>query len=100
MDSVTIDRRQRQRIVAMLLCEIEALGMPLQLVRVCDLSDRGLRIASPERLGTRRAVRVRLPGTQNWVKARVAWSEDGVTGLSFPHPIELPAMPVQRLAPR
>ena len=96
MQSGIIDRRERQRIVAMLLCEIEAVGMPSQLVRVRDLSNLGLRVVDPVNLGAQRSVRVRMPGSQVWVTARVAWSADGMTGLSFQRPIDLPAIPAPR----
>lgn len=92
------DRRKRPRIAAMLLCEIEGTDLPSRHARVRDFNERGMRIACKAGLAPDSRVRVRLPGSQAWVSARVAWCQGGVAGLCFMQPVVLPRVPTRRVA--
>ena len=76
----------------MILCEIIVGMNPAELARVRDLSECGMKIATmrPFVLGER--VRVRLPGADEWVLARVSWCIDGTAGLAFARAIEMPGV--------
>lgn len=93
----------------MILCEVRIGEQPPELVRVRDLNECGLKIATERKLLLGDRLRVRLPGTGEWSLARVAWCARGVAGLSFPRAIDLPGVagarplddprPRQRLLP-
>lgn len=74
----------------MFLCELAFADETIELARVRDLSEAGIKIATarPLQLGDR--LRVRLPGGVDWVTARIAWHAQGVAGLSFARPVRLP----------
>lgn len=86
------DRRRRPRLSTMILCEIRIGELPPELVRVRDLSEGGLKIATERKLLLGDRLRVRLPGTGDWSLARVAWCARGVAGLSFSRAIDLPGV--------
>ena len=86
------DRRRRPRLSTMILCEIRIGEQPPELVRVRDLSECGLKIATERKLLLGDRVRIRLPGTADWSLARVAWCARGVAGLSFSRAIDLPGV--------
>ena len=84
------ERRRRSRVSTMILCELSVVGAPIELARVRDLSEMGVKIAIPQTLLLGDRVRVRLPGGCDWVVARVAWCAQGVAGLAFVRAIDLP----------
>lgn len=84
------DRRRRKRIATMILCEIRIGELPPQLARVRDLTECGVKIAFAARLLLGDRVRVRLPGSAEWILARVVWCARGVAGLGFVRAIDLP----------
>lgn len=76
----------------MILCEIRIGEQAPELVRVRDLSECGLKIATARRLLLGDRLRVRLPGADEWSLARVVWCAGGVAGLAFARAIDLPAV--------
>ena len=90
MESLSTDRRRRPRISTMILCEVRVGAKPPQLVRIRDLSECGIRIATALKLLPGEHVRVRLPGAGDWVMARVAWRTPSIAGLAFLRAIDLP----------
>ncbi len=74
----------------MILCELSVLGAPVELARVRDLSETGIKIATTRALLLGDRLRVRLPGGSDWVMARVAWCAAGIAGLAFVRAIDLP----------
>lgn len=86
------DRRRRPRLSTMILCELRIGELPPQLVRVRDLSECGVKIATDRKLLLGDRVRIKLPGTGDWSLARVAWCAQGVAGLSFSRAIDLPGV--------
>lgn len=97
MEQTLADRRKRPRIAAMILCEIRIGNHPPELVRVRDLTETGVKIASPRALLLGDRISVRMPGRADWTLARVAWIGDGVAGLSFARAIELTGVPGARI---
>lgn len=84
------ERRRRPRISTMILCELSSAHAEPHWGRVRDLSECGLRVASPVPLKTGQFVRVKLPGREDWVAARVAWCDGALAGLAFGRAIDLP----------
>ena len=84
------DNRRRPRISTMILCELNLGENSVELARVRDLSEHGIKIATNRILLVGDRIHVRLPGASNWVMARVVWCEKGVAGLSFVRAIDLP----------
>ena len=82
----------------MILCELRIGEQPPELVRIRDLTEGGIKIATPRVLLLGDRLRVRLPGTADWSLARVAWCSKGVAGLSFVRAIDLPRMVSTRAA--
>lgn len=76
----------------MILCEIRIGEQPAERVRVRDLSECGLKIATERKLLLGDRLRIRLPGTADWSLARVAWCGRGVAGLAFSRAIDLPGV--------
>lgn len=74
----------------MILCELSSAQAEPHWGRVRDLSECGLRVASPVPLTAGQFLRVRLPGREDWIAARVAWCEGTLAGLAFGRAIELP----------
>jgi hypothetical protein len=90
MPDTPTERRRRQRLSTMILCEIR-LGMgPAHLVRIRDLSESGIKVATPLFLAVDERVWVRLPGASDWAIARVAWRAKGTAGLSFLRAVDVP----------
>lgn len=92
MTSESDNRRRRPRISTMILCEIRIGEMPPEIVRVRDLNETGIKIATRRILLLGDRLRVRLPGASDWSLARVAWRAEGLAGLSFSRAIDLPAL--------
>lgn len=92
------DRRRRPRLSTMLLCEIRIGEQAPELVRVRDLNECGLKIATGRILLLGDRLRVRLPGATDWCLARVAWCSKGTAGLAFSRAIELPGVVGARTA--
>ncbi|MBX9897115.1 MAG: PilZ domain-containing protein [Qipengyuania sp.] len=86
------DRRRRPRISTMILCEIRIGEQPPELVRVRDLSECGIKIATGKTLLLGDRLRVRLPGAIDWCFARVAWCSKGTAGLAFARAMDLPGV--------
>jgi hypothetical protein len=86
------ERRRRPRISTMILCEIRIGNQPPELVRVRDLNECGVKIATNRPLMLRDRLRVRLPGTEDWCLARVAWCTKGTAGLAFARAVDLPSV--------
>lgn len=76
----------------MILCEIRVGEHPPELVRVRDLNEGGVKIATSRVLLLGDRLRVRLPGATEWCMARVAWCAKGTAGLSFARAIDLPGV--------
>lgn len=74
----------------MMLCELRVGEQPPELVRIRDLNECGIRIATPRPLLLGDRLRIRLPGAADWCLARVAWCSKGTAGLSFARAIDLP----------
>lgn len=104
MDPNPEDRRRRARISTMILCEIRVGEQPPELVRIRDLTEGGIRIATKKALLLGDRLRVRLPGRADWRLARVAWCDKGVAGLAFTRAVDLPgvagALAAGELTPR
>ena len=83
----------------MILCEIRQGMGSAHLVRIRDLSECGVRIATTFDLGPEERLWVRLPGATDWTIARVAWQAKGTAGLSFVRSLELPEMAGARRGP-
>lgn len=83
----------------MILCEIRVGEQPPELVRIRDLAEGGIRIATRKALLLGDRLRVRLPGRADWRLARVAWCEKGMAGLAFTRAVELPRMAETRPFP-
>lgn len=90
MDPNPDDRRRRARVSTMILCEIRVGEQPPELVRIRDLTEGGIRIATKKALLLGDRLRVRLPGRTDWCLARVAWCDKGIAGLAFARAVELP----------
>lgn len=90
MSPETDNRRRRPRISTMILCEIRVGEQPPELVRVRDLNECGMKIATPKVLLLGDRLRVRLPGANDWSLARVVWCARGVAGLAFARAVDLP----------
>lgn len=73
----------------MILCELRTGAKPPELVRIRDLSECGIRIATALPLLQGEHVRVRLPGASDWIMARVAWRTPLIAGLAFLRAIDL-----------
>lgn len=86
------DRRRRKRISTMILCEIRVGEQPPEVVRVRDLAETGIKIATGKALLLGDRLRVRLPGVNEWTLARVVWCSKGLAGLSFGRAIDLPGV--------
>ena len=99
MSQNTDERRRRPRISTMILCEIRIGELPSEIVRVRDLNECGIKIATPRVLLIGDRLRVRLPGAADWCLARVAWCSKGVAGLSFSRAIDLPRVQGARFTP-
>lgn len=84
------DNRRRPRISTMILCELNLGDNTFELARVRDLSECGIKIATPRVLLVGDRIHVRLPGASAWVMARVVWCGKGVAGLAFVRAIDLP----------
>jgi len=84
------ERRRRPRIATMILCEIRIGEQPAELVRVRDMNECGVKIATRKPLLVGDRVRVRMTGTTDWCLARVVWGTSGVAGLAFSRAIDLP----------
>ena len=84
----------------MILCEISRNCQDPQLARVRDMSECGLKIATPWKLEKGSRLRIRMPGLDRWVLATVIWSEGSIAGLAFSQAIDLPdnMQPVRRSA--
>lgn len=74
----------------MILCELRVRAGAPELVRIRDLSERGLKIATGIPLIVGDHVRVRLPGSTEWALARVAWRAPATAGLAFLWAIDIP----------
>lgn len=74
----------------MILCEIRIGEQPAELVRVRDLNECGVKIATSRNLLLGDRLRVRLPGATDWCLARVVWCSKGTAGLAFSRAIDLP----------
>lgn len=92
MSTSNANRRRRPRISTMILCEIIVGMNPPELARVRDLSECGMKIATPRPLVLGERVRIRLPGTDCWVLARVSWCMQGTAGLAFSRAIDMPGV--------
>ena len=80
----------------MMLCEIrQGTGEP-QLVRIRDLSECGLKIASKSEFVVGERIWVRLPDAEEWAYARVAWQTTNLVGLAFSQAVELPRSSAER----
>lgn len=90
LDANFLERRRRPRISTMILCELRIGESPAEVVRIRDLNEVGVKIATPRPLLLGDRVRLRLPGSQDWLLARVAWQGNGVAGLAFTRAIDLP----------
>lgn len=76
----------------MIVCEYQtAWGQP-RLARIRDLSECGIKLATPEPLVVGGYVRIKLPGMPHWISARVVWSQAGTAGLAFSRAVDLPAI--------
>lgn len=84
------EQRRCKRISTMILCDLSIGNFPPERARVRDLCETGIKIATPRALVLGDRLRVRMPGTANWIMARVAWCAKGVAGLSFIRAIDLP----------
>lgn len=73
----------------MMLCEIRLGTDSPELVRIRDLSECGIRVATVLPLAEGRHVGVRLLGGGEWLLARVAWQDRGVAGLAFLRAVDL-----------
>lgn len=80
----------------MILCEIRVGEQPAELVRVRDLNECGIKIATSKILLLGDHLRVRLPGASAWCLARVAWCSKGTAGLSFARAVDLPGVVTAR----
>lgn len=96
MNSKLEDRRRRPRISTMMLCEIRIGEHQPELVRIRDVSECGIKIATTRTLLLGDRLRVRLPGAIDWGLARVAWCSKGTAGLAFSRAIELPGVATAR----
>ena len=76
----------------MILCEVMVGMNAPELARVRDLSECGMKIATTRPLVLGDRVRIRLPGVDEWVLARVSWCIDGTVGLAFARAIEMPGV--------
>ena len=76
----------------MILCEVVIGANPAELARVRDLSECGMKIAMRCPLVLGDHVRIRLPGMDDWVLARVSWSTDRTAGLAFARAIDMPGV--------
>ena len=76
----------------MILCELVIGAGPAELARVRDLSECGMKIATTRELALGERLRIRLPGAEDWVTARVSWIVDGTAGLAFSRAIEMPGV--------
>ena len=74
----------------MILCELRVGELPPEHARVRDLSECGVKIATPRTLSMGERLRIRLPGTSDWTLARVAWCGGGLAGLAFLRAIDIP----------
>lgn len=92
MSSDPENRRRRPRISTMMLCEMRVGEQPAEVVRIRDLSECGIKIATPKPLLLGDRLRVRLPGSTDWLLARVAWCSRGTAGLAFTRAIDLPGV--------
>lgn len=97
MPEASAERRRRPRFSTMILCEIRQGSGEPQLVRIRDLSECGMKIATREALNTEDRLWVRLPGSQDWSIARVAWRTNSLVGLAFSQALELPGHPQLRV---
>ena len=74
----------------MILCEVRIGEQPAEIVRIRDLSECGIKIATGRLLLLGDRLRVRLPGAADWSLARVVWCTKGMAGLAFARAIDLP----------
>lgn len=86
------ENRRRARISTMILCEIRVGEQLAEIVRVRDLSECGIKIATARILLVGDRLRVRLPGAADWSLARVVWCAKGTAGLAFARAIDLPSI--------
>ena len=85
------ERRRRPRISTMILCEIRIGEQPAELVRIRNINECGIKIATSKPLVIGDRLRVRLPGAADWSLARVVWCDRGTAGLSFARALDLPS---------
>lgn len=76
----------------MILCEFIIGIDPAELARVRDLSECGMKIATTRRLVVGESLRIRLPGADEWVLARVSWSMEGTAGVAFARAVDMPGV--------
>ncbi len=74
----------------MVLCELRLYGGQPILTRIRDLSECGIKIASPRPLPAGTRVEIRMPGKEDWAPARVIWHARGLAGLAFAQAMDLP----------
>lgn len=74
----------------MILCDLCLGENQPQLVRVRDMSELGLRIATTIPLVQGMRLKVMLPGATDWLPARVVWANGRLAGLAFSRAVELP----------
>ena len=84
------ERRRRPRIPTMILCETRKGSAAPQLVRIRDLSECGMKIATRQEFNSGDRLWVRLPGSHDWSIARVVWRTNSLVGLAFSQALELP----------
>lgn len=96
MSDLNSERRRRPRISTMMLCEVRDGVANPRVVRIRDLSELGVKIATKSPLSVGERVWIRLPGMKEWLLARVAWQNANLFGLAFSRAIELPHIARER----
>ena len=84
------EKRSDPRQPVMVLAELDGGHRHKSWVRVRDISDGGLRLATRYRLKVGRLIALRLP-QGNWLSARVIWAEPKLAGVRFCRKIDAEA---------
>ena len=84
------DLRADPRTPVMLLAELDD-ARRRKWVRVRDISNGGIRLATRERMEPGQVIELRLAGG-GWQSARVVWARGTIVGLRFCRAIEVEAM--------
>ena len=67
----------------MLLCEIAIDGQHAGIVRIRDWSVSSLKVATRFQMLAGQRLQVRMPGSDRWIAARVAWRAGNLAGLTL-----------------